>query len=86
MDQVCDFQSLDAWMVKVSDELEVQKWQGILGETKQPIYDKTTGEQIMTDRNHLLRGLNDTDYEVNEPFGSNFKARLDWNKMNWNIW
>eukprot|EP00547_Thalassionema_nitzschioides_P017286 CAMPEP_0194249430 /NCGR_PEP_ID=MMETSP0158-20130606/20457_1 /TAXON_ID=33649 /ORGANISM="Thalassionema nitzschioides, Strain L26-B" /LENGTH=568 /DNA_ID=CAMNT_0038985947 /DNA_START=392 /DNA_END=2098 /DNA_ORIENTATION=+ len=71
----CDFQSLDAWMTKVSDEMEsTSEWSGILGETKYKIYDATSGEQIMADRSLLLRGKDDADYEVSGPFGTEFQA------------
>jgi len=69
VDRVCDFQSLDAWVSKVSDELESQEWNGILGETRKVIYDPVSGQQIKTDRSQLLRGKNDVDYEVDGPFG-----------------
>lgn len=70
----CDFQSLDAWMTKVSDIINDAEWDGILGETRYTIYDKTTGEQITTDRYKLLRGKADADYEVDGPFGTEFAA------------
>ena len=87
LDGPCDFQSLDAWMVTVSDELEKQEWHGILGETKQTIYEKATGNQIMTDRTLLLRGPNDADYEVDGPFGTDFNAfHNNKNKMSMKLW
>jgi len=71
----CDFQSLDAWMTKVDPKLEQSgDWNGILGETKHKIFDQTTGEQIKTDRSRLLRSLNDADYEVSDPFETEFAA------------
>jgi len=69
LDRVCDFQSLDAWMTKVSDELEIQEWNGVLGETKKAIYDPVSKRQIKSNRSQLLRGKNDSDYEVDGPFG-----------------
>jgi len=69
MDRACDFQSLDAWMSKVSNKLDNQEWNGILGETKKMIYDPLTEQQIRTDRSQLLRGKDDADYEVDGPFG-----------------
>jgi len=32
-DRKCDFQSIDAWMTKVSESLDKKEWNGILGET-----------------------------------------------------
>lgn len=74
-DRKCDFQSLDAWMTKVSDKMEKEEWAGILGETKYKVYDLNTGEQIKTDRNQLLRGKDDADYEVSGPFSTEFAAK-----------
>merc|ERR1712226_511550 len=73
----CDFQSLDAWMTKVDGKMEKVKWNGILGETKEKIYDATTGEQILSDRSKLLRGKDDSDYEVDGPFGKSFAAFME---------
>jgi len=73
-DPKCDFQSLDAWMTKVSDKMEQTDWAGILGETKYKVYDSQTGEQVKTDRSKLLRGKDDADYEVNGPFETEFAA------------
>lgn len=70
----CDFQSLDAWMTKVSATLDHVEWDGILGETKYKVYDQTTGDQIKSDRDQLLRGKDDEDYEVEGPFGTEFNA------------
>ena len=69
----CNFQSLDAWMTTVSDTLEREDWKGILGETKSKLYD-ADGQQIMSDRQLLLTGEEDVDYEVDGPFGSDFMA------------
>ena len=49
-------------------------WNGILGETKEKMYDATTGEQILSDRSKILRSANDADYEVDGPFGKSFAA------------
>jgi len=73
-DRQCDFQALDAWMTKVSSTVETEQWSGILGETKYKVYDKTTGDQIKSDRDQLLRGKDDADYEVDGPFGRKFAA------------
>jgi len=71
----CDFQSLDAWITTLSERLEKNEWNGILGETKHKIFDVSTGEQILTDRSKLLRGQDDSDYEVDGPFGTEFAAK-----------
>lgn len=71
----CDFQSLDAWMTTVSERVEKSKWNGILGETKHKIFDESSGEQILSDRSKLLRGQDDSDYEVDGPFGTDFAAK-----------
>ena len=74
-------------MVTVSDELEKEEWHGILGETKQAIYDKATKNQIMADRTLLLRGPDDADYEVDGPFGTDFNAfHNNKNKMSMKLW
>eukprot|EP00547_Thalassionema_nitzschioides_P000816 CAMPEP_0194200194 /NCGR_PEP_ID=MMETSP0156-20130528/905_1 /TAXON_ID=33649 /ORGANISM="Thalassionema nitzschioides, Strain L26-B" /LENGTH=1201 /DNA_ID=CAMNT_0038925161 /DNA_START=53 /DNA_END=3658 /DNA_ORIENTATION=+ len=72
-DRKCDFQSLDAWMSTVSPKLQKTDWNGILGETKQKKFN-LMGEQIKSDRYQLLRGKNDSDYEVDGPFGKSFAA------------
>jgi len=81
-DRPCDFQSLDAWIVTVSKDSAKQEWQGILGETKQKIYDNM-GQQVMKDRQVLLRGPNDADYEVDGPYGTTFSAKSRMNKSLW---
>eukprot|EP00548_Thalassiothrix_antarctica_P004985 CAMPEP_0194132130 /NCGR_PEP_ID=MMETSP0152-20130528/2672_1 /TAXON_ID=1049557 /ORGANISM="Thalassiothrix antarctica, Strain L6-D1" /LENGTH=373 /DNA_ID=CAMNT_0038827077 /DNA_START=155 /DNA_END=1276 /DNA_ORIENTATION=- len=69
LDRVCDFQSLDAWMTKVSDELENQEWSGVLGKTKRAKYHPVSKRQIEINQSQLLRRKNDSDYEVDGPFG-----------------
>jgi len=72
----CRFQSLDSWMTTVSARLEKTEWHGILGETKNKVYDASRN-QIKSDRSQLLRGKDDADYEVEGPFGTNFAAALE---------
>jgi len=74
IEEQCTYQSLDAWMTTVSKKSDSQSWQGILGETKKDIYDDQ-GQQILSDRKHLLRGNRDMDYEVEGPFGIHFNAK-----------
>eukprot|EP00592_Proboscia_alata_P010441 CAMPEP_0194363110 /NCGR_PEP_ID=MMETSP0174-20130528/11022_1 /TAXON_ID=216777 /ORGANISM="Proboscia alata, Strain PI-D3" /LENGTH=583 /DNA_ID=CAMNT_0039136449 /DNA_START=26 /DNA_END=1777 /DNA_ORIENTATION=+ len=69
----CAFNSLDAWISDASSELEAERWKGVLGETRYPKF-YSDGEQIVNDRTILLAGLNDEDYEVDEPLGTTFKA------------
>lgn len=80
----CDFQSLDAWMTKVLDRVENTEWNGILGETRNKVYD-FTGAQIKSDRSLILRGKEDSDYEVGGPFQTEFAAsqqkRTTFNKI-----
>jgi len=73
IEKQCNFQSLDAWMTTVSENLDEQSWQGILGETKERIYNKQ-GQQILSDRHLLLLGKEDINYEVDGPFGLHFDA------------
>jgi len=73
-DRKCDFQSLDTWMTRVSPQLNEQEWNGILGETQKPLFDSATGAMITSDRSKLLRGKDDSDYEVDGPFGTDFNA------------
>mmetsp|Transcript_21127 Transcript_21127/g.31314 ORF Transcript_21127/g.31314 Transcript_21127/m.31314 type:complete len:515 (-) Transcript_21127:156-1700(-) len=74
-DPKCDYQSLDAWMTKVTKKMDKEDWGGVLGETKVKIFDKATGEQIKSDRMKLLQGKDDADYEVSHPFGTDFAAK-----------
>mmetsp|Transcript_13363 Transcript_13363/g.19281 ORF Transcript_13363/g.19281 Transcript_13363/m.19281 type:complete len:1055 (+) Transcript_13363:113-3277(+) len=69
----CDFHSIDSWMTEVSPAFQDQEWQGILGDTRNPVFD-TNGRQVISDRNELLRGKLDSDYEVDGPFGTDFLA------------
>merc|ERR1711937_640676 len=62
----CNYQSLDGWMTRVSKELHVEEWNGILGETR--------GKTGVEGRQNILRGPNDTDCEVNGPFITDFPA------------
>lgn len=52
-----------------------EEWQGVLGETREPVFDGTTGERVMSDRDALLRGKHDRDYEVDGPHGKDFRAK-----------
>ena len=70
----CHSHNIDAWMSKVSPKLESQKWRGILGETRHIKTDKATGSKIMNDRDSLLVGGRDSDYEVSGPYGTHFNA------------
>ena len=54
--------------------MEKEDWGGVLGETKVKLFDKASGEQIISDRMKLLRGKDDADYEVSHPFGTDFVA------------
>jgi len=67
VDGQCQFQSLDSWMTNVSPSLHNDVWNGILGETR-------LGDETDTDRFKILRGKQDTDYEVDGPFGRYFPA------------
>merc|ERR1711933_370374 len=62
----CDFQSLDAWMTRVSKDLFEGEWNGILGETR--------NKKGVEGRENILRGPNDADYEVSGPFVRDFPA------------
>jgi len=66
VDGQCNFQSLDAWMTRVSKVLYGEKWNGILGETR--------NKNGVEGRFNILRGQNDSDYEVNGPFVTEFPA------------
>jgi len=70
----CNSHLIDAWISKVSPELLAQEWKGVLGETR---YAKLNadGSQVVSDRNALLAGQNDEDYEVEGPYEINFAAR-----------
>jgi len=74
--QCPNFQSLDAWMTDISPELNDKfSWYGVLGETKTKLYfDSAKEQQILHDRSLLLRGKNDSDYEVDGPFAKQFNA------------
>jgi len=69
----CAFNSLDAWISDASPDLEAQQWKGVLGETRYPKF-YSDGKQIANDRSVLLAGKNDEDYEVDGPFGTDFRA------------
>lgn len=71
--KICHSHILDSWISEVSPDLLDQTWKGILGETRYPKYDEN-GKQIMSDRNLLLAGKIDEDYEVHDRFGTQFKA------------
>jgi len=73
--QGCDFKSIDAWISKASHELLREKWQGILGETREPKY-YADGRQIIGDRGMLLAGKNDSDYEVDGEHGIEFATKI----------
>eukprot|EP00591_Stephanopyxis_turris_P004699 CAMPEP_0195532526 /NCGR_PEP_ID=MMETSP0794_2-20130614/38424_1 /TAXON_ID=515487 /ORGANISM="Stephanopyxis turris, Strain CCMP 815" /LENGTH=1057 /DNA_ID=CAMNT_0040664783 /DNA_START=62 /DNA_END=3236 /DNA_ORIENTATION=- len=79
----CSFHSMDTWMSKVSRDMKSLEWQGILGETRKPKHD-ATGKQIISDRNELLLGKMDSDYEVSGPFGTHFLAQK-FNPWFWRI-
>merc|ERR1719199_505953 len=66
--------SIDAWISKFSPSLEREDWQGILGETRYPLFN-ANGEQILSGRDELLRGKLDSDYEVDGPYGLDFAAK-----------
>jgi len=66
VDGQCNFQSLDAWMTRVSKVLYGENWNGILGETR--------NKNGVEGRLNILRGQNDSDYEVNGPFVTEFPA------------
>jgi len=70
----CNSHLIDAWISKISPELLAQEWKGILGETRYPKLN-ADGSQIESDRNALLAGQNDADYEVEGPYEINFAAR-----------
>jgi len=71
----CPHHSIDAWMSEVSLDMKSDEWRGILGETRDPIFNQGTGEQIVSGRNMLLQGKHDQDYEVTGPYGTTFGAR-----------
>jgi len=71
----CPKHSIDSWMSKVSPEMKSDEWRGILGETREPMFHRGTGEQIISGRNILLQGKSDQDYEVTGPYDTNFGAR-----------
>jgi len=73
-DMSCDFNSLDAWITDASDKITGQEWKGVLGETRYPKF-YADGKKITSDRDMLLVGKEDEDYEVDGPFGVGFKAR-----------
>ena len=70
----CHSHNLDMWMSKVSPKLDNQKWRGILGETRYSKKNKSTGSKIINDRESLLVGGKDSDYEVSGPYGTHFNA------------
>jgi len=69
----CKYHLLDAWMTHASPEIRQEKWHGILGETRELKLTKE-GEPILDNRNLLLSGNDDSDYEVDGPFGRDFKS------------
>ena len=73
-DEGCPYHSLDAWMSKVSPEMRAEEWAGILGETRRPTFTET-GEQHVSDRQGILAGKRDEDYEVGGPHALEFAAR-----------
>lgn len=73
-DRLCDFQSLDAWISEVSNQLKQQEWSGILGETKERKFIPGTQVEIKKGRSLFLRGKQDADYEVKGPFGTKHAA------------
>lgn len=64
----CNAHSLDVWMSSVSPALYEQKWEGIIGETK----DETQGDKYS--RLEVLKHANDEDYEVEQPFSTKCKG------------
>eukprot|EP00548_Thalassiothrix_antarctica_P005808 CAMPEP_0194146454 /NCGR_PEP_ID=MMETSP0152-20130528/20601_1 /TAXON_ID=1049557 /ORGANISM="Thalassiothrix antarctica, Strain L6-D1" /LENGTH=469 /DNA_ID=CAMNT_0038846979 /DNA_START=152 /DNA_END=1561 /DNA_ORIENTATION=+ len=66
----CNFQSLDAWMTRVSKEIHDEEWNGILGETRV----RKNHHHSDEDRFTILRGENDADYELDGPFETDFPA------------
>eukprot|EP00546_Thalassionema_frauenfeldii_P021597 CAMPEP_0178897320 /NCGR_PEP_ID=MMETSP0786-20121207/1678_1 /TAXON_ID=186022 /ORGANISM="Thalassionema frauenfeldii, Strain CCMP 1798" /LENGTH=598 /DNA_ID=CAMNT_0020567851 /DNA_START=127 /DNA_END=1923 /DNA_ORIENTATION=- len=77
--QVCFSHNLDSWISKISSNLLEYEWKGILGETRYPKY-APNGKQILSDRNILLAGKFDSDYQVEGPFETEFEA-LDLHAM-----
>ena len=55
--------------------MRAEKWKGVLGETRNSVFDWTTGERVISDRDALLRGKRDGDYEVDGPHGMDFHAK-----------
>uniref|UniRef100_A0A7S4JTY2 VWFD domain-containing protein n=1 Tax=Odontella aurita TaxID=265563 RepID=A0A7S4JTY2_9STRA len=63
----CFSHSIDAWMAEISPKLRSEEWRGILGETRYK-------ESTESDREVILMGKDDEDYEVSGPYGTNFGA------------
>lgn len=66
--------SLDAWITSVSPEFEAEHWTGIMGETKTLKF-YPGSDEVITDRLQILKGTNDSDYEVYAMNGTKFAAK-----------
>jgi len=71
---LCQAHVLDGWLAQTSQSLRDEApWNGILGETKVLKYN-ANGDPILLNRNLILIG-EDEDYEVGEPFETEFAAK-----------
>ena len=60
----CDAHTVDVWISSVSPDLYDEDWEGVIGETKDPV--NHGGEKV--DRVEFLKFPNDDQYEVVSPF------------------
>jgi len=72
---LCQAHVMDGWLEQTSASLrEERRWNGILGETKE-LKRHDNGAPILENRDLILIGPDDSDYEVVEPFGKDFLAK-----------
>jgi len=72
----CYSHTIDAYISEVSPVLLEGEWQGVLGETRNPKF-YPDGKPVTSERSYLLNAKNDSDYEVDGPFGNKFAARIE---------
>lgn len=66
----CNAHSIDVWISSASPSLLEQKWEGVIGETKDVDYVPTGKELVMGNRIATLKFPEDKQYEVNSPFST----------------